>query len=87
MRSKRARTPDSVSGMGAPVRQVVSYVHQLLKLLLGKIISRHRSDLDWAQFFDRVLFQPAFTHAVEKERVPAFLPFLGGDGCDLSKID
>src|SRR3981081_565542 len=77
--------PDPVSGVRAPMRQIKSYIHQLLKLFLRKIISGHRSDFDWTQFFDRVLFQPAFTHTVGEKRVPAFLAFLGGDGCDLPR--
>ena len=65
--------------------QIVSYVLQLLKFFLRKIIRGYRSDLDWTQFFDRVLLQPALTHTVGEKRMPAFLAFLGGYGCDLPR--
>src|ERR1019366_3793098 len=77
--------PDPVSGVRVPMRQIISNVHQFLKFFLRKIIRGHLSDFDCSQFFDRVLFQPSFTHTVREERMPALLTFLRGDGCDLPR--
>jgi hypothetical protein len=67
------------------MRRIVRYVHQNLELFLRKVISGDLFDLDWAQFLDRVLLNPTLAHAVGKKRMPAFLSFLGGDGCDFPR--
>ena len=52
---------------------------------IREIIGGYWSDFDGTQFLDGVLLHPALADTVREKRVPALLPLLSGDGCDLPR--